>query len=156
MAVKILILTYCRRFFFQKHLTGLLMKMISVLRWILSLKTTNISWKINSSFWIIQESGSTTNQAKRYTSWLWVEARPKEVTSEERYIVVITTHYAYIHSQMHPWPGSSRKFSSHIFWWKKHDQFCYLRLYLALKLFHVVCWNGWQGRTWIVTCWAKC
>ena len=30
-----------------------------------------------------------------------MEARPKEVTSEERYMVAITTHYAYIHLFSH-------------------------------------------------------
>ena len=69
-----------------------------------------------------------------------MEARLKEVTSEERYMVAITTYYAYIHLNASIARVNSKIYiSSHIFWSKKYDQFCYVRLYLGIKPFHVVC-----------------
>ena len=59
--------------------------MTLALSWISNLKTAYIFWKISSSFLIIQESGFTTKQVERSTSWHQMEAHRRDVTSEERY-----------------------------------------------------------------------
>ena len=59
--------------------------MTLALSWISNLKTVYIFWKISSSFLISQESGFTTKQVERSTSWHQMEAHPRDVTSEERY-----------------------------------------------------------------------
>ena len=59
--------------------------MTLALSWISNLKTAYTFWKISSSFLIAQESGFTTKQVKRSTSWHQMEAHPRDVTSEERY-----------------------------------------------------------------------